>query len=123
MQMRHRAMAPRPSFAMPPKPAQAAPKPVAHSANAGLRPFRRYHRGIYDVGYPVTFTGDAAYYGAPYDPTDVPLPIPPSAGDVAPVTTAPAEPVVREARGCRAQHLMVPNASRRGESEITVIRC
>ena len=109
--------------AMMPKP-QIAPKPLVRSANAGLAPFRQHHRRFYGGNYPLTTTTDGAYYGTPYDPSDRPLYLPPVADETdAPAMTAQPAPVVTAERGCRAQHVLVPNASRAGESEITIIRC
>jgi hypothetical protein len=112
--------------AMMPRPAtRTVPKPVVRTAAAGLEPFRRHQHRFRGSVYPVTVGTDASYYGSPYDPSDIPV-HGPVAGtdDAAPVFALPQRyPVATEQRGCRAQHVLVPNAGRAGESEITIVRC
>jgi hypothetical protein len=110
-------------IAMMPKP-HIVPKPVVRTATAGLEPFRRHQHRVRGTVYPVTVGADASYYGAPYDPSDIPVYGPAAeADDTAPVVTAQPYPVASAERGCRAQHVLVPNAGRAGESEITIVRC
>ncbi len=108
--------------AMMPKP-QIASKPLVRTAKAGLEPFRHHHRRFYGSYYPLTTTTDGAYYGAPYDPSDRPLYLPPVADEMdAPVVTAQPAPIVTAERGCRAQRVLVPNKYG-AESEVTIVRC
>jgi hypothetical protein len=109
-------------------PARAAILPprqsVTRTAAAGPGPFRMHHRFRGSV-YPVTVGADGPYYGTPYDPSDIPLYRPIAAADEAlgPVIATPGYPAVTQERGCRAQHVVVPLANGRGESEITIVRC
>jgi hypothetical protein len=108
--------------AMTPKPPKAQ-KPAVHTVKAGAEPFRRHHR-VYGALYPVTVGGDGSYYGAPYDPSDMPVYAPPIADEDAPPTLMRAQPypVASAERGCSAQRVLMPN--RYGaESEVTIIRC
>jgi hypothetical protein len=102
-----------------------AAHPIVRTAAAGPALFRRHHHRIRGSVYPVTVGADGSYYGAPYDPSDIPVYAPPLADDTAaPVLTAPRPQSVATAeRGCRAQRLLVPMATGAGESEVTIIRC
>ena len=101
-----------------------AAHPIVRTTAAGPAPFRRHHH-IRGSVYPVTVGADGSYYGAPYDPSDIPVYAPPLADDTAaPVLTAPQPQSVATAeRGCRAQRLLVPMATGAGESEVTIVRC
>lgn len=113
--------------AMRPRPAtQHIPHPVVRTAAAGPEPFRRHHHRFRGSVYPVTVGSDGSYYGTPYDPSDIPVYAPMASTDdtAAPVFAVPPRyPLAAEERGCRAQHVLVPNASGRGESEVTIVRC
>jgi hypothetical protein len=110
--------------AMMPKP-HLVPRPVVRTAKAGLEPFRRHQHRFRGTVYPITVGGDESYYGTPYDPSDIPVYGPVAEADdaAAPMLTAQPYPVAVAQRGCRAQHVLVPNAGRAGESEITIVRC
>jgi hypothetical protein len=105
-------------------PRSGAAKPAAHSAAAGLSASRRHHRfyGSYGSTYPVTYGAGGDYYGSPYDPSDIPLSVASTDDPPAPVLAAPPPEQIAH-RGCRAQHVLVPMATGRGESEVTIIRC
>jgi len=107
-----------------------SPRPVSPVQAAlhteGPRPTRslRYrHFGRW--GYPLTFGADWSYYGTPYDPSDatpVDAATPDREAPQAADEPAPQAPT-KEARGCRAERIVVPAASGTGESEITIVRC
>lgn len=105
-------------------PPAASPRPIVRSAAAGPAPFRM-HRHVRGWVYPVTVYPYGAYYGAPYDPSDIPVYAPLASVDEqpGPVVAMPLRPPVAQPRGCRADQVTVPNASRGGESQITIVRC
>jgi hypothetical protein len=116
----------RPAFTAPARAAILGPRqPVTRTAAAGPAPSRMRHHRFRGSVYPVTVGTDGAYYGTPYDPSDIPVYAPIAVPDEAPglLVAAPADPAATRERGCRAQHVMVPMANGRGESEITIVRC
>jgi hypothetical protein len=102
-----------------------SPRPVVRSAAAGPALFRIHRRGFRGSVYPVTVYPDGAYYGAPYDPSDIPVYGPQVSEDQqpGPALAMPLRPPVAQPRGCRADQVTVPNASRGGEAQITIVRC
>jgi hypothetical protein len=91
---------------------------------------RRHHRAIFSLpffgyGLPLTYTDDAAFYGAYYDPSDVTgsIVVPAYAVPPAPVPTlaGPPDPPVERA-GCRSQTVTVPSPSG-AERSVTITRC
>jgi hypothetical protein len=100
-----------------------APHPVVRAAAAGPAPFRM-HRHFRGSVYPVTVGADGSYYGAPYDPSDIPVYAPlASTDDPAVLALPPRYPVASDEHGCRAQRVLVPRATGAGESEVTIVRC
>jgi hypothetical protein len=101
-----------------------ASHPVVRTAAAGPAPFRM-HRRFRGSAYPVTVGTDASYYGTPYDPSDIPVYAPITNTDDAPgpLLAMPQSAVAPEERGCRAQHVRVPDATGQGEREVTIVRC
>lgn len=99
--------------------------PVVRTTAAGPRPFRMHRRGFRGSVYPVTVYPEGAYYGTPYDPSDIPVYAPLVSQDEAtpPALAMPLRAPGARARGCRADQVTVPNAGRGGESQITIVRC
>jgi hypothetical protein len=85
----------------------------------------RIHRHVRGSAYPVTVYPYGAYYGAPYDPSDIPVYGPSVVADDSPppVVAMPLNAPTPQPRGCRADQVAVPNASGAGESRITIVRC
>ena len=112
----------------PVPPAVGLGHPAVHTVADGARSFRILrHRRIAGYVYPVTVGTDASFYGAPYDPSDeIPVygPLPPLGAD-GPLGSVLSQqiPAPDAPRGCRAEHVIVPAATGRGEGEITIVRC
>jgi hypothetical protein len=115
----------RPAVTLPAHVAPKVPHPVVRPVALGPRPFRIHRRGFHGSPYPVTYGGDLSYYGAPYDPSDIPVYGSAAADDatLAPVSVPSRGTTVAQERGCRAEQVTVPNAGRGGESAITIVRC
>ena len=99
--------------------------PIVRSAAAGRGPFRMHRRGFRGSVYPVTVYSDGAFYGTPYDPSDIPVygPQVSEQEQSGPAVAMPLRAPVAQPRGCRADQVIVPNGGRGGESQITIVRC